>query len=144
MILYDVRCEREHVFEGWFPSADAFEKQRKGKKISCPLCGSTKVEKAIMAPSVARAAKKGAVEPAAPNDKDKAKAAMKALAKMRTFVQDNCDYVGADFAEEARKIHYKETDPRNIYGEATPEEAKSLREEDIEFAEIPWVRRADG
>ncbi|MCG8692579.1 MAG: DUF1178 family protein [Minwuiales bacterium] len=138
MIVFDVQCEAGHVFEGWFSSNEAFEGQRKAGVVACPVCGSTKVEKALMAPNVTP--KKG-LSPT--EEKNAAEQAMKTLVKMRKAVEENCDYVGGEFAEEARKIHYGETEGRNIYGEASSEEAEALTEEGIDFTQIPWVPNAD-
>lgn len=137
MILYDVICSKEHVFEAWFADSKFFDRQCKKGEIACPICGDTTVEKALMAPNIS--AKK---EQAAAQGKDAAEA-MKFLYKMREHIEENCDYVGSDFAEEARKIHHEEAEKRDIYGEATVDEAEQLREEGVEFGEIPWPARHD-
>ncbi|MEO1191730.1 MAG: DUF1178 family protein [Pseudomonadota bacterium] len=130
MIKYDVKCEQGHVFEGWFPSSEGFEAQRENQEIACPTCGSTQVEKAIMAPRV----------PAKAASKAQRMAAIKReLQELRQTVESNCDYVGPRFAEEARKIHYGETEARGIYGETTREDAKALNDEGVPFASVPWV-----
>lgn len=146
MIVYDLRCEQEHLFEGWFPSSGAFDAQRAAGEVVCPVCASTAVEKALMAPNVAAKSNSAPANPPAkpPSDpKPTADDAVQMLAKMRKTVEDNCDYVGKGFAEEARKIHYGETDPRGIYGEASKEDAAELSDEGIDFAEIPWVPNAE-
>ena len=137
MILYDVICSKEHVFEAWFADSKSFDKQCKMGEIACPLCGDTTVEKALMAPNIS--AKK---ELAAAQGNDAAEA-MKFLYKMREHIEDNCEYVGSSFAEEARKIHHEEVEKRDIYGEATADEAEQLREEGVEFGEVPWPARHD-
>lgn len=137
MILYDVICSEDHVFEAWFADSNTFDKQRKKGEVVCPMCGDTKVEKALMAPNIS--AKK---EDAAAKGKEAADA-MKALYKMREHIEEKFDYVGDKFADEARKIHYEETEKRDIYGEATAEEAEDLKDEGIEFGEIPWVPNHD-
>lgn len=138
MIVFDLRCGKEHVFEAWFPDSKTFERQAKKGQVTCPVCGDTRVEKALMAPNISTGRKKDA-------EKEKAQAAkvMQALSEVRRQVEENCDYVGPQFAEEARKIHYGETDERGIYGEATKEESKELADEGIEVGVIPWVPRAD-
>ncbi len=143
MILYEIKCHDGHLFEAWFRDSDAFDKQRKARAVACPDCGSTKVEKALMAPNVA--AKKGARGDQAERavDAGKANQALMMMSKLREVVEQNCDYVGPEFAEEARRIHYGEVDSHNIYGEATSEDAESLSEEGIEVAQIPWFRRPD-
>lgn len=134
MIRFSLICEREHDFEGWFRSNDDFEKQKKRGFVECPACGSHKVEKALMAPAVSTSRKQEKIALAMGEQQRQAMAQLKALAdKMR----ENSDYVGDKFAEEARKIHFGEADPRGIYGEATLDEAKSLVEDGVEFMPIP-------
>lgn len=138
MIKYELKCRKDHVFEAWFYDSATYDKQAAGGKIVCPVCNSRKITKAPMAPRIGKS--KGEV--AAAEAKEVA-VAMKALRELRDHVEKNADYVGDQFAEEARKIHYGETDKRNIYGEATKEEAKELTEEGIDVAMIPWVPRGD-
>jgi hypothetical protein len=134
MIRFSLECQNDHSFDGWFRNSGDFEKQKKRGLIACPDCGSVKVEKALMAPSVSTGRKREKMALAMSVEQKKAMAQLKALSeKMR----ENADYVGDKFAEEARKIHFGETDPRGIYGEATPEEAKSLVEDGVEFMPIP-------
>jgi len=135
MIRFTLRCAAEHEFEGWFRSGDAFEAQQKVGEIACPSCGDNRIEKALMAPNIGRSHKNApALSPAQMRA---------ALVELRRQVESNCDYVGERFAEEARKIHYREVDPRAIYGEATAEESHELAEEGIEFGRIPWVVPSD-
>lgn len=133
MISFNIRCNSDHVFEAWFPDGKSFDRQAKQGKIVCPVCGDAKVEKAPMAPNIARGSARGVERRQAV-----AKEMAGALRKLRHEVEANCDYVGDRFAEEARKIHYDETEPRNIYGETTSDEATALKEEGVEFARIPW------
>ena len=152
MIHYSLRCEHGHDFESWFASSSAYDKQVKRKLVTCPVCGSAKVEKAIMAPRLARTDKdRGALEevvptpaPAAPEPK--APVAMISpqerelrlkLKALRDHLTKNAEHVGARFPEEARKMHYGEIEHRSIYGEASPDEAKALHEEGIEFHPLP-------
>lgn len=138
MIKYELKCRKDHVFEAWFYDSATYDKQAAGGKVVCPVCNSRKITKAPMAPRIARSKGERA--------KDEAKqvaAAMKVLAELRDHVEKNADYVGEQFAEEARKIHYGETDKRNIYGEASKEEAQELAEEGIDVAVIPWLPRGD-
>lgn len=135
MIVFDLACSNGHVFEAWFSDSEGFEVQRVAGDVVCPACGDSKVEKSLMAPAVP------AKGQATAKDAEKAQAAtevMQSLYQMRQQVEENCDNVGEDFAEEARKIHYGETETRNIYGKATPEEAEALADEDIEFGILPW------
>ncbi|WP_054313619.1 DUF1178 family protein [Mesorhizobium sp. 1M-11] len=134
MIRFSLLCEQEHDFEGWFRSNDDFDKQKKRGFVECPTCGSHKVEKALMAPAVSTSRKQEKMALAMGEQQRQAMVQLKALAdKMR----ENSDYVGDKFAEEARKIHFGEADPRGIYGEATLEEAQGLAEDGVEFMPIP-------
>jgi hypothetical protein len=134
MIRFSLCCQNDHSFDGWFRNSEDFDKQNKRGLIACPDCGSAKVEKALMAPAVSTGRKRETMALAMNAEQKKAMAELKALSqKMR----ENADYVGDKFAEEARKIHFGETDARGIYGEATPEEAKGLVEDGVEFMPIP-------
>jgi hypothetical protein len=135
MIRYTLSCEAGHSFEGWFADSRAFDAQKMDGSLSCPSCGSTMVDKALMAPAVATSRQKETMRLAAnvPEHQE----AIAALRKIRKHLTENADYVGPKFAEEARRIHYNETDKRGIYGEASPDEAKALTEEGIEFHPLP-------
>ena len=141
MIVFDLICDNQHTFEAWFKDSKTFDRQRRKKQVICPVCDSTKVEKALMAPNIATAQSKERAE----SSRKPVMAAnmMKMLSEARKMVEEKCDYVGPKFAEEARKIHHGEVDKRDIYGEATKEETEELREEGIEFGELPWVPRMD-
>ena len=134
MIRFALICEHEHEFEGWFRSNDDFDTQKKRGFVDCPSCGSHKVQKALMAPAVSTARKQETIALAMGEAQKRALAQLKAMAEK---VRENADYVGDKFAEEARKIHFGESDPRGIYGEATLDEAKSLAEDGVEFMPIP-------
>lgn len=135
MILFTLRCAEGHEFEGWFRDGEGFESQQKAGEISCPQCGDSRVEKSVMAPNIGRS--RGKAPPVSP-------AQMRAaLVELRRQVETHCDYVGPGFAEEARRIHYGEVDPRAIYGEATAEESRELKDEGISFGRIPWVPTSD-
>jgi hypothetical protein len=134
MIRFSLACRNDHSFDGWFRNSEDFEKQKKRGLIACPDCGSARVEKALMAPSVSTGRKREKMALAINAEQKKAMAELKALSEK---LRENADYVGDKFAEEARKIHFGEVDPRGIYGEATPEEAKNLVEEGVEFMPIP-------
>ncbi|WP_300298876.1 DUF1178 family protein [Ferrovibrio sp.] len=138
MIKYELKCRKDHVFEAWFYDSATYDKQAAGGKVVCPVCNSRKITKAPMAPRIARSKSERAADEA-----KQVAMAMKALGELRDHVEKNADYVGDQFAEEARKIHYGETDKRNIYGEASKEEAKELVEEGIDVAMIPWLPRGD-
>lgn len=148
MIRYALRCERGHAFESWFQSSSAYDSQRKRGLVACPMCDSTKVDKAIMAPRIARKGKsKSAPEPVAAPAEDTASTSLvmapqerellSKLRELRDHVLKNADDVGNRFPEEARKMHYGDAEHRAIYGEATAEEARSLVDEGIEVAALP-------
>jgi hypothetical protein len=157
MIHYQLRCDQGHEFDSWFKDSAGFERQAKRGLIECPTCGEVKVERALMAPHVPSKRRSARLESATPQPvKPPAEnAPMTAggrmpdhvrvmLQRMRAEVEKNCDYVGPQFADEARKIHRGESDKRGIYGETTPEQAEALSDEGIEVSAIPWVPRADG
>ena len=136
MILFTLRCAHGHEFDGWFRDGDGFEAQQQAGEIGCPHCGDTAVEKAVMAPRLGRS--REAKPPVSPAQ------LRAALIELRRQVESNCDYVGGRFAEEARRIHYGETDPRGIYGEASDAESRELSDEGIQFGRVPWIPRTDG
>jgi hypothetical protein len=154
MILFELRCQKDHHFEGWFRDGKGFETQTKAGKLVCPVCGNRRIEKAMMAPRIGKAARSKSEKldtanlpvpspaPVAPAQQAEMKA-VQMLREMRKQIEANCDYVGPGFAEEARKIHYGEAEARGIYGETSAEEAEALDEEGIEFARVPWVPRQD-
>jgi hypothetical protein len=160
MIRYNLRCERGHAFESWFQSSAAYESQEKRKLVNCPACGSAKVERAIMAPQIiskkgrdnrenARDSSKENSMPAAAATTDIAAAGSTPLMmaqerelraklkELRDHIVKNADNVGERFPNEARKMHYGDIEHRPIYGEASPEEARSLIEEGVEVSPLP-------
>ena len=151
MIRYNLVCDQRHEFESWFANSAAYDKQAKRGLVSCPLCGSEKVEKAIMAPRLARTDKSGPIvapaEEAAPAPAEaptpvamispQEREFRTKLKELRDHLVKNSDNVGKKFPEEARKMHYGETEHRSIYGEASPKDAKELHEEGIEFHPLP-------
>jgi hypothetical protein len=140
MILYDIRCSNGHVFEGWFKDGASYDEQAEAGAVVCPFCGDTAVAKAPMAPRIASGRGGDGKEGGAVTMPAEVR---EALVKLRGEVESKCDYVGEEFAEEARKIHYGETGKRDIYGEATDDEAKELTEEGIKVGKIPWIPRTD-
>ena len=138
MILYQLVCASGHEFEGWFRDGATYDRQRAGRKIECPQCGGRKIKKAPMAP---RVAKSPAREQAAARAQAVAEHLDAAAAELRKQIETHCHYVGDSFAEEARRIHYGETEARGIYGEASNAEASALNDEGIEFARVPWGPR---
>jgi hypothetical protein len=164
MIRYELLCANNHRFESWFRDSAAYDKMAAAGAVECPTCGDCDVRKALMAPRLAR--RKGQEEPARPPRQEESGAAPAAvsqqaaqfpagssekvaefhrrmnevLRQVQDAVEKHCDYVGDNFAEEARKIHYGEAEARGIYGETTPDEAEDLKEEGVSFASIPWRR----
>ena len=151
MIRYALVCAKGHSFESWFQNSSAYDKQAKRGLVSCPHCGTAKVEKEIMSPRLAGARKRDAAPaPSIENTNDqtneKTPVAMvspqerelrKKLKELREHLTRNADYVGPKFPEEARKMHYGEIDHRSIYGEASPDEARKLHDEGVEFHPLP-------
>lgn len=146
MIRYSLRCDRGHVFESWFADAAAYDAQRKRKLVGCPSCDSVKIEKAIMAPQIARKgrAKDKPAEAAVPEVAAPASLMMAKerelrakLRELRDHVTKNADNVGDKFPTEARKMHYGEIEHRPIYGEASPHEAKAMIDEGLEVSPLP-------
>ncbi|MDA7966596.1 DUF1178 family protein [Ruegeria sp.] len=144
MIQYALKCSDGHSFDSWFQSAAAFDKLAAAGMVTCAVCGSAQVEKAIMTPRVRPA--RNAVAPVAPQPEpapiDMATPAPEveqALAKLRDVVEKNSDYVGNEFASEARKMHLGDAPERAIYGEAKPEEARALIEDGVPVAPLPFI-----
>jgi hypothetical protein len=131
VIVYALRCSDGHAFEGWFRDSIAFDEQTAEGKLLCPLCNSREVIKAPMAPALGNAVGE---RKSAPEEMRKMRQFMTGL---RKYVEQNADYVGPRFPEEARKIHYGETEQRHIYGEATLKEAQELVEEGVDVAPLP-------
>jgi hypothetical protein len=149
MIRYNLRCEHDHTFESWFQSSSAYEAQEKRKLVNCPVCGSAKVERAIMAPRiVSKKGRESAVPaPAVATDVTtptstpllvaQERELRAKLRELRDHIVKNADNVGERFPNEARKMHYGDIEHRPIYGEASPDEARSLIEEGVEVSPLP-------
>lgn len=152
MILFDLKCHLGHVFEAWFNSGKAFDGQHERGTIECPVCGSNDVEKALMAPNIGKKSSQskkprivsefepeslgyGTLPPNLQNE------LATVLEKVREYVEENCDYVGEGFTEEARSMHYGEKPERGIYGEASFEESVELMEEGIEVFSLPGIKK---
>ena len=162
MIHYQLHCGQDHDFDGWFANSSGFEEQQARGLIACPHCGNTDVRRALMAPAIGKkgnataqaepvdetgeAGLPAAVPPSVPvvmPDPVLSDQMIEMIHKVRAEVEKNCDYVGSEFAEEARKIHYGEADARGIYGETTLDEAQELVEEGIDVTALPFVPRTD-
>lgn len=141
MILYQLKCAEGHQFEAWFKDAAAYDLQSGAGEIGCPFCGNTGISKAPMAPRLAKGAAKA--EGMEERANEVAQQIFQAAEKLRQHVEENCDFVGDKFAEEARRIHYGEVEERGIYGTATDEETAELNDEGIEFQQVRWPRRND-
>jgi hypothetical protein len=149
MIRYSLRCERDHAFESWFQSSAAYDSQVRRKLVTCPACGSAKVEKAIMAPRIVgkKGREKAAPAPAAETTPAASESTSLMMAQerelraklkeLRDHIVKTADNVGERFPNEARKMHYGDIEHRPIYGEASPEEARALIEEGVEVSPLP-------
>lgn len=131
VIVYSLACAKGHGFEGWFKDSAAYDTQAADGKLVCPVCNSRKVQKAPMAPAVSGTKKKGELSVT------ELRKMRQFVSGLRKYVEDNAENVGRKFPEEARKIHYGETEERPIYGEASLDEAKDLIDEGIEVAPLP-------
>lgn len=148
MIVYDLKCGKGHVFEAWFGSSADYEQQKKKRLLECPLCGDQAVEKAVMAPNVAAksnqrvddAAARAVTAPGG-HSPEEVKQLLAKLAEMQRQVEENFEYVGEEFAEEARRIHFGEAEERSIYGEVSLAEAKELHEEGVDIMPLPFPSR---
>ena len=137
MIRYQLTCDQGHGFEAWYQSAHAFDALNTAGHVSCAICGSPKVRKDLMAPTV-RPARKGGEKPRLGEPKTEVEAA---LAQMRRHVEENSEYVGVNFVTEARRMHEGEQPERSIYGEAKLEDANAMREDGIRLAPLPFMPR---
>jgi hypothetical protein len=131
MIVYNLHCPKGHEFEGWFRDSGAFDAQSHDGKLVCPFCNSRKIEKSPMAPALAASVGERR------SGGDELRKARTFVTGLRKFVEENAEFVGPKFPEEARKIHYGETEQRHIYGEATIKEARELIEEGVDVAPLP-------
>ncbi len=144
MILYDLVCPKEHRFESWFRNSGAVEKLVKAGQVVCPVCGSKKVQKAPMAPRIAKSSSDDVPTKPSGSEAELTAAmekAAEAFSELQKIVEKNFDHVGDKFPEEARRIHYGEAKKRGIYGNASKEETDALRDEGIEVQAIPWNKR---
>jgi len=151
MIHYNLRCARGHAFESWFQSSAAYEQQEKRKLVNCPVCGSAKVERGIMAPQIVSKKGRDIVEPApaaampaaapasTPMLMAQEREVRAKLRELRDHILSSSDNVGERFPNEARKMHYGDIEHRPIYGEASPDEARALMEEGVEVSTLPLL-----
>lgn len=143
MIRYSLRCGKDHTFDSWFKGADAFAALQSAGQVACPVCGSTEVRKDLMAPAV-RPARKAASRPRTGDD-DRPDLSLPAseleaqIAALRRQIEEHSEYVGMNFATEARRIHAGEAPGRAIHGEARPDEARALIEEGLPVAPLPFL-----
>jgi hypothetical protein len=142
MIRYNLKCATGHEFEAWFRSSAAYDRQRAAGQVGCSVCGSPEVEKALMTPGVkAERVDTGGSQPCLSKPGSPTEAM---LTELRRKVEAGSDYVGREFATEARRIHDGETDKRSIWGEASLDDARALKDDGVPVAPIPWMRRNDG
>lgn len=134
MIRFSLHCDNGHEFEGWFRDNADFDRQSEMKFVSCPVCDSHQVQKALMAPAVSTGRAKEKIAMALGEAQKKVLEEMRDLSRK---VRENADYVGDKFAEEARKIHFGETEQRGIYGEASREDVHSLLEDGVDVMPLP-------
>lgn len=140
MIVFDLGCDNDHRFEGWFASSEDFERQQKDRLLSCPLCGNAAISRLLTAPRL----NTGRTEaPAAEQSQSPAESAQYVnfdaarMLKLISHIVENTEDVGKSFPEEARKIHYHESPERHIRGTASPQEVNSLRDEGIDIVALP-------
>lgn len=145
MIVYQLHCSNGHEFEAWFRDSSTYDEQAKGGDVDCPHCGDVSVSKSVMSPNISPARSKAPQpedhEGAEVRAHEVAEKILEAVTAIRNHVEENCDNVGTSFAEEAKRIHYGETEQRGIMGTATEEEASELDEEGVEFYRLPSGRR---
>jgi len=141
MIRYALKCSANHPFDSWFANAEAYESLKSAGLVACPACGDTKVEKSLMSPGVqpARSAASKLPEPRPAAALPEAPQVDQRLAELRKHVEANSDYVGLEFAAQARKMHDGDIPHRSIYGEAKPDEAKKLVEDGVPVAPLPFA-----
>lgn len=141
MIRFALKCSQGHSFDSWFKSNDAYDSLRAAGMVACAVCGDASVEKDLMAPTLSKGSKSpaGPALPPAPSLSAPASPAEQALAELRKKVEENSDYVGSKFTEEARRIHNGDTPERSIYGEATAKDAKELIEDGIPVVPLPFM-----
>lgn len=156
MILYKLRCDQSHEFEGWFKNSDTYEIQHASNMIACPLCDSKNVRKAPMAPRISQKNhstphenEDDSVHSETITDESSIKVSNsqevleKAILELKKNIEAKCEDVGKRFPEEARKIHYGEAKKRSIHGEASLKDLKELVEEGVDVAPLPWISRHD-
>lgn len=136
MIKFSLRCAEDHRFESWFQSAAAFDKLHTAGRVTCALCGSSRVEKALMAPSLL-----SPQEPETPTLTEARHPAEQALAEFRRRIEAHSEYVGPDFANTARDMHHGLIPSHSIYGEACLEEARQLIDDGVPVAPLPFLPR---
>ena len=138
MIVFDLVCNAEHVFEAWFDDSNSFEVQLKKKLISCPYCNSTKINKSIMSPNIS--SKSSSSDKLKKKQNKQFSLYNKMINKLKKDITNNFQYVGKEFPDKVRKIHYGEISDKPIYGEATAKESKELLQEGIKLTIIPWIK----
>ncbi len=137
MIKYNLTCEHQHTFDSWFASSIEFERLRRKKIIQCIECNSNNINKSIMSPNISNLKKNN-------NENLKLQKNVKQkIVEYQKFIKENCKYVGDDFAQEARNIHYGKKETKGIYGKGTKEEIEELKDEGIETITVPWYDKTE-
>jgi hypothetical protein len=142
MIRYSLKCGEGHGFESWFHNADAFQALKSAGQLACPVCGNAGIEKELMAPAVLPARPTGAAKPEQPERPDLSAPASELeqqIAALRRQIEENSEYVGMNFAAEARRMHSGDAPERSIHGEAKPDEARQMIEEGLPVAPLPFL-----
>ena len=136
MIRYDLVCENEHFFESWFKDSKSYQKQLEANEIACPKCNNSNISKSLMAPGIPKKTntKNGNVIA-----NSSSSSINNAIRKIRDEIKKNSEYVGDQFPEEARKIHYNEAEMRSIYGKASKKDITELVDEGIDIIQIPEI-----
>ena len=137
MINYNLKCKCNCTFDSWFSSSEEFGRLKRKKLITCIECNSNDISKSIMAPNVSSSKKKDDINYKFQQD------IKKKVIEYQKFIQENCKYVGDNFAQEARSIHYDNKKSEGIYGKATAEEINELNEEGIETTTVPWNDKSE-
>ncbi|KAA8388291.1 DUF1178 family protein [Acetobacter sp. DmW_136] len=159
MICYQLCCANGHTFEGWYRDSTAFARLKQENLLSCAICGTAKVEQALMAPAIVKGrSHPKQMEPSKPEEMPQQPEAppalqqlepvvpdnlISALRQIRAAVEENCENVGSNFADEALRIHHGEAPERSIYGDMTASEREMLEDEGVDVLPLPWVRKTD-
>ena len=138
MIKYNLKCLNDHTFESWFSNSEEFDKLKKRSLLECIYCSSIKISKSIMAPMISNLS---AEEKKIETTKKEFKKEKNKLLKLRTYIENNFEYVGKNFSKKVREVYYDKKNKKAIYGTTSAEERKELKEEGIDLLSIPWINK---